>query len=148
MRYSPLGTDEVRQYVLDPYILRYARIAWYVTGRDHRTEHVPLFNLSRVHAVGPTADTFDYESAGGLFVTLCKLKTYAFHLKALQRPFIWLPKRLSLHPICRPTWHNLSPHGSAGDGRATRRDIGLGPNSPLPQNSLDYSTILSIMIRS
>lgn len=64
MRYSPLGTDEVRQYVLDPYILRHARGAWYVAGRDHRTGHVPLFNLSRIRAVEPTAETFDFEAAG------------------------------------------------------------------------------------
>jgi len=29
-----------------------------------------------------------------------------------------------------------------------RRDSGLGPNSLLPQNSLDYSTILSIIVRA
>jgi proteasome accessory factor B len=64
MRYGRLGDDEPREYVLDPYILRRARGAWYVAGRDHRTGHVPLFNLSRVRAVEPTAETFDYEAAG------------------------------------------------------------------------------------
>jgi hypothetical protein len=66
MRYNPLGTDEVRQYVLDTYVLRHARGAWYVAGRDHRTEHVPLFNLSRVARLRDTYEGLRPGQALGL----------------------------------------------------------------------------------
>ncbi|MBE3050167.1 transcriptional regulator [Candidatus Bathyarchaeota archaeon] len=62
MEYRRLGDSKPRSYTLDPYILRRARGAWYLAGRDHRSGHVPLFNLSRVRQVEPTQLTFDYDA--------------------------------------------------------------------------------------
>jgi len=64
MEYSPLGRQRSRQYEIDPYILRRARGAWYMAGRDHRSGHVPLFNLVRIRRVEPTGRRFDYEASG------------------------------------------------------------------------------------
>jgi proteasome accessory factor B len=63
LSYHPLDRDEPREYVVDPYVLRQARGAWYLAGRDHRSGHVPLFNLSRVRRAEPTGRTFDYDEA-------------------------------------------------------------------------------------
>jgi len=62
--YRPLGQDNPRQYVLDPYLVRRARGAWYLVGRDHRSGHVPIFNLTRMQKVEPTGETFDYAASG------------------------------------------------------------------------------------
>jgi len=63
MNYRPLGQAQVKHYVLDPYLLRRVRGAWYLIGRDHRSGHVPMFNLSRIERVAATGATFDYDSA-------------------------------------------------------------------------------------
>jgi len=64
MTYRPLARPHPKQYVLDPYVLRRARGAWYLVGRDHRSGHVPIFHLSRIEKVAPTGVTFDYTAAG------------------------------------------------------------------------------------
>jgi len=63
IQYYALGRGETRSYVIDPYVLRRARGAWYVAGRDHRSGRIPLFNLTRIRSVRPTAQTFDYDEA-------------------------------------------------------------------------------------
>ena len=64
MTYRPLGASDSRQYRIDPYMLRLARGAWYLIGRDRRSGHVPTFNVSRIEHVEPTEATFDYEASG------------------------------------------------------------------------------------
>ena len=64
IEYCPLGAGRPRQYKVDPYVLRRMRGAWYLAGRDCRSGHVPLFNLSRLRSVQPTGQRFDYEAAG------------------------------------------------------------------------------------
>jgi predicted DNA-binding transcriptional regulator YafY len=49
---------------VDPYLLRRARGAWYLAGKDHRSGQVPLFNLSRILKVEPTGAHFDYQGSG------------------------------------------------------------------------------------
>ena len=63
MTYYALWRDEVREYTIDPYVLRHARGAWYLAARDHRTDHVPLFNVSRIRRIEPTPRTFSYEAS-------------------------------------------------------------------------------------
>lgn len=64
VEYLRLGDTKPRHYTLDPYVLRRARGAWYLAGRDHKSGHVPLFNLSRVRGVEPTKLKFDYAMSG------------------------------------------------------------------------------------
>jgi len=64
IRYQPLGRAEAREYLVDPYILRRARGAWYLAARDHRSGIVPLFNLTRTRSAEQTGHTFDYEATG------------------------------------------------------------------------------------
>ena len=64
MRYFALARGEEREYEIDPYVMRSAQGCWYLAAKDHRSGHVPLFNLSRVREVQPTGDTFDYEDSG------------------------------------------------------------------------------------
>ena len=64
IRYQPLGRSEACEYLVDPYILRRARGAWYLAARDHRSGYVPLLNLTRFRSVEPTGQRFDYEAAG------------------------------------------------------------------------------------
>ena len=64
IRYQPLGRPEAREYLVDPYVLRRARGAWYLAARDHRSGYVPLLNLTRFRSVEPTGQRFDYEAAG------------------------------------------------------------------------------------
>lgn len=61
MTYYALSRDETRAYTVDPYVLRQARGAWYLAGRDHRSDYVPLFNVSRIRKVQPTGESFDYD---------------------------------------------------------------------------------------
>ena len=63
IRYAPLGRAE-REYVLDPYVLRHMRGAWYLAARDHRSGQVPLFNVSRIRSASATGATFNYHAAG------------------------------------------------------------------------------------
>lgn len=62
--YQSLGHTEPKQYVVDPYILRRARGAWYLIGRDHRSGNVPMFHLGRVRRVEHAGGTFDYHASG------------------------------------------------------------------------------------
>jgi predicted DNA-binding transcriptional regulator YafY len=62
--YSPLWTDKARTYKVDPYVLRRMQGAWYLAGRDHRSGHIPLFNLSRMNKAHVTQRSFDYVSSG------------------------------------------------------------------------------------
>jgi len=64
IRYYALARGETRDYVIDPYVLRRARGAWYVAGHDHKTGRVPLFNLTRIRSVEATNRTFDYDESG------------------------------------------------------------------------------------
>jgi len=64
MRYYALARGEEREYEIDPYVLRSSHGSWYLAGKDHHSDHVPLFNLSRVRKVEATGDTFDYEDSG------------------------------------------------------------------------------------
>lgn len=63
MAYRALGRDKAREYTIDPYVLRWARGAWYLAARDHRSGHVPLFNVTRIRRAEPTGRTFDYDLA-------------------------------------------------------------------------------------
>ena len=63
MIYHPLARKEPRKYTIDPYILRRARGAWYLAGRDHRSGRIPLFNVTRIHSAEPTGERFDYDLA-------------------------------------------------------------------------------------
>ncbi len=60
--YTPLGRAE-REYVLDPYVLRQMRGAWYLAARDHRSSQVPLFNVSRIRSANATGETFNFHAA-------------------------------------------------------------------------------------
>ena len=64
MKYQPLGAQRPREYTVDPYVLRRMRGAWYMAARDHRSGHVPLFNLMRIRGYTTTGQTFDYEASG------------------------------------------------------------------------------------
>ncbi|MEN6506224.1 MAG: WYL domain-containing protein [Planctomycetaceae bacterium] len=64
MKYRPLGAPRPREYTVDPYVLRRMRGAWYLAARDHRSGHVPLFNLMRIGSFGTTGQTFDYQKSG------------------------------------------------------------------------------------
>lgn len=64
IRYTPLYLSEPKQYTIDPYVLRRARGAWYLAGRDRSSKHIPLFNLSRIQTAQPTGGTFDYDASG------------------------------------------------------------------------------------
>ena len=61
--YRPLQKKDVRDYVVDPYILRQSHGAWYLAARDHRSGYIPMFNVSRMVAASPTGSEFDYEAA-------------------------------------------------------------------------------------
>jgi predicted DNA-binding transcriptional regulator YafY len=61
--YHPLQKKDAREYVVDPYILRQSHGAWYLAARDHRSGHVPMFNVSRMLAASTTGGEFDYEAA-------------------------------------------------------------------------------------
>ncbi len=63
-RYRSLGRGEEREFTVDPYVLRRARGAWYLVGRDHSSGYVPMFNVSRVEEVETTQKTFDYDASG------------------------------------------------------------------------------------
>ena len=62
IRYAPLGRAE-GEYVLDPYVLRQMRGAWYLAGRDHRSGQAPLFNVRRIRSASPTGETFNFHAA-------------------------------------------------------------------------------------
>jgi proteasome accessory factor B len=64
MRYYALKRNEERTYTIDPYLLRQARGAWYLVGRDHGNGQIPMFNLSRIREIEPTGATFDYDMCG------------------------------------------------------------------------------------
>ena len=64
IRYTRTGHSQSREFTIDPYILRRARGAWYLVGKDHRSGPVTMFNLSRVISVESTNRTFDYENSG------------------------------------------------------------------------------------
>ncbi|MCY2928904.1 MAG: WYL domain-containing protein [Planctomycetota bacterium] len=64
LTYRPLGRPQAAKYLVDPYLLRRARGAWYLIARDRRRGHVPMFHLSRVEGVRPTGATFDYDASG------------------------------------------------------------------------------------
>lgn len=64
LTYTPLNKAREAQYTVDPYIIRRSRGAWYLAGKDHRSGHVPVFNLARVRAVRPTGQTFDFAASG------------------------------------------------------------------------------------
>lgn len=63
MTYFVLNRNEVRSYVIDPYVLRQSRGAWYLAGRDQVSGRVPLFNVSRIKAIKSTGEVFDYEAS-------------------------------------------------------------------------------------
>ena len=50
-------------HTIDPYALRFAHGSWYLAGRDHRSNRVPLFNLSRIDKLKATQREFDYQAA-------------------------------------------------------------------------------------
>jgi len=64
IRYKPLHARKAKQYTIDPYVLRQTRGAWYLVGREHRSGHVPMFNVSRMVSAQRTGVAFDYEMAG------------------------------------------------------------------------------------
>jgi len=64
IRYQTRDRKEGQDYTVDPYVLRRARGAWYLAARDHRSGHVPLFNLTRIQSAEPTGQTFDYDESG------------------------------------------------------------------------------------
>jgi proteasome accessory factor B len=63
MSYFALNRGEVRTYVIDPYLLRQSRGAWYLAAREHASGRIPLFNLSRIKVIKPTGDVFDYDAS-------------------------------------------------------------------------------------
>jgi len=63
VRYCALGRTQEKEYVLDPYVLRRARGAWYLAGRVHATGQIPVLNISRVREAIPTGQEFDYVAA-------------------------------------------------------------------------------------
>jgi len=85
LAYRPLGRSKARRYVLDPYVLRRARGAWYLIGRDHRSGNVPMFNLSRVERVEPTGGSFDYEAADFDPETYCAATFGVYQTSERQR---------------------------------------------------------------
>jgi proteasome accessory factor B len=62
--YRPQWADAPRVYRVDPYVLRRMQGAWYLVGRDHRSDYVPLFNLTRMTKVSVTELAFDYGGSG------------------------------------------------------------------------------------
>jgi len=63
-RYRSLRRGDKRDFTVDPYVLRRARGAWYLVGRDHGSGYVPMFNVSRIEEVKLTERTFDYRATG------------------------------------------------------------------------------------
>ena len=63
MVYRPLWKKEPGEYVIDPYVLRQSHGAWYLAAGDHRSGHVPMFNVSRMAKAQPTGGQFDYDAA-------------------------------------------------------------------------------------
>ena len=63
MLYQPLWKKDPREYVIDPYVLRQSHGAWYLAARDHRSGHVPMFNVSRMVKASPTGGEFNYDAA-------------------------------------------------------------------------------------
>jgi predicted DNA-binding transcriptional regulator YafY len=60
LRCFVLYRGKEKDYVLDPYVLRRARGAWYLVGRSHDDGRIPILNVSRIRHVAPTGDIFDY----------------------------------------------------------------------------------------
>ena len=58
MRYHAIYKDEVQEREVDPYLLRCYRGDWYLIGHDHRTGHIPIFNIARVRELRTTRKTF------------------------------------------------------------------------------------------
>ena len=58
MRYHAIYKDEVQERKVDPYLLRCYRGDWYLIGHDHRTGHIPIFNLARIRELRKTKKTF------------------------------------------------------------------------------------------
>lgn len=63
MTYFAMNRGEDRTYVIDPYLLRQSRGAWYLAAKDHASGRIPLFNLCRIKAIKPTGEIFDYEAS-------------------------------------------------------------------------------------
>jgi len=62
MRYHVLYRDEVVERKVDPYLLRCYCGDWYLIGYDHRTGHVPVFNIARIRELRPTDSRFEVRS--------------------------------------------------------------------------------------
>ena len=58
MRYHVLYRDEIQEREVDPYLLRCYRGDWYLIGHDHRTGHIPIFNIARIKALRKTNKPF------------------------------------------------------------------------------------------
>jgi len=59
MRYHALYRDEAQERKVDPYLLRCFGGDWYLIGHDHRTGHIPVFNIARIRELKKTRERFE-----------------------------------------------------------------------------------------
>jgi len=59
MRYHALYRDDAQERKVDPYVLRCFGGDWYLIGHDHRTGHIPVFNIARIRELKKTRERFE-----------------------------------------------------------------------------------------
>ncbi len=59
MTYYKLGADETVERTVDPYAMRCIKGEWYLVGRSHGNNHVPIFHVGRIRNIDLTDDKFD-----------------------------------------------------------------------------------------
>jgi len=61
MKYHAIYRDEAQEREVDPYLLRCYCGDWYLIGHDHRTGHIPMFNIARIRELRVTRRTFEVQ---------------------------------------------------------------------------------------
>ena len=64
MTYNRLDIGDEKKYKVEPYLLLRRRGAWYLVGRDCKSGHKPMFNLSRIRKLKLLKSQFDYALSG------------------------------------------------------------------------------------
>ncbi len=59
MTYYKLGADQTVERTVDPYAMRCIKGEWYLVGRSHGYDHVPIFHVGRIRDIKATDDKFD-----------------------------------------------------------------------------------------